>query len=335
MKVFLTGGTGYLGSRLAEALVAAGHEVTGLARSAEKGVSLEALGLTLALGDVADFDSAAIDFKGFDAVIHTAALVRVRASDKAEFDRVNVQGVGAIAKQALEAGVPRFIYTSSFMALGCAPSAIPLDESVIRDGAHVHNDYERTKYLGLLEFNRWVEKGLPGVALFPCVIYGPGAVTSGNLVSHTIADVLKGRLPGVLGDGKQVWTYSYIEDVVRGHLAALEKGRAGESYILGGESASMEEFVTVVSRMGGVKAPLRHVPFWLAKIAAVVEEMRARIANRDPNISREVVEVYRHNWVYSSAKAEKDLGYQVTKLETGLARTVDWVKAQIEQGKIR
>ncbi len=335
MKVFLTGGTGYLGQRLAAALVDAGHELACLSRSRERAAPLRALGADVVIGDITDFDAVDVDLSRFDAFIHSAALVKTRVKDPSDFDRINVSGVANAAGRCLAAGVSKFIYTSSFMALGPAgDDGVPLDESALHDPHHIHNDYERTKYLGLVEFQRWLERGLPGVVLIPCVIYGPGALTSGNLTAATIADIVLGRLAGILGDGTRIWSYAYIGDVVAGHLLALERGKPGERYILGGESASMEDFIRMVAEIAGVDAPTRHIPFWLAKIAALAEEVKSALFGREPKITRQVIEVYKHHWVYTSKKARRELGYETIPLREGLAETVAWIKHAVNEGTI-
>ncbi len=335
MEVFLTGGTGYFGQRLVHDLIGAGHNVVALARTPAKGQPLAAMGAGVVYGDVTDFDSVEIDLGTFDAFIHAAALVKTRAADPQEFDRVNVQGLANVAARCIDAGVPRFLYTSSFMAIGPSPDGKPLDETAVHDPNHVHNDYERTKYLGLLEFDRWLQKGLPGIALFPCVIYGPGAMTSGNLVSRAIADFLLGRMPGILGPGDLVWTYSYIEDVVEGHVQALSNALIGQRYILGGESLSMQEFIETVAYIARKRAPRLHIPYWLAKVAAFADEVKSSVLRREPALTRQVVEIYKHHWVYSSQKAVAELDYRITPLRSGLAQTIDWIKMAIDEGKIR
>jgi len=333
VKVFVTGGTGYLGQRIAAGLAGAGHEVTALARSHERGAALEAVGARVVIGDVTEFGDVDVDLGAFDACIHSAALVKTKA-DPREFDRVNVGGVANVAKRCLEARVGRFVYTSSFMALGASADGRPLDETAARDGGHVHNDYERTKYLGLLEFQRWVERGLPGIALFPCVIYGPGALTAGNLTASAIADLIQGRLPGIIGDGRRIWTYSFVEDVVEGHILALSKGKPGERYILGGHDATLEEFVRKAGAIASARVPRLHIPYWVAKVAAFAEELAASVSRREPKITREVVEIYKHHWVFSSAKAIRDLGYRMTPFDDALTQTVLWVMTAIREGKI-
>jgi dihydroflavonol-4-reductase len=112
-------------------------------------------------------------------------------------------------------------------------------------------------------------------------------------------------------------------------------GAPGERYILGGETASMEQFVKLSARLSGVEAPKRHIPFWMAKVAALAEEARAGIKGIEPKLTREMVEVYKHHWAYSCEKAIKALGYQVTPMEDGLAATVAWVKEAIDDGRIK
>ena len=335
MRIFMTGATGYLGLRLASDIVRAGHNLTALVRDRDRAAPLESLGARCVLGDVTDFDRAGVDLKDFDACVHAAALVRTRVKDRREFDRVNVAGVANVARRALDARISRFLYTSTFMALGFTPDGRVLDETAEHAPDHFHNDYERTKYLGLKEFEEWLKRGLAGIALMPGVIYGPGAFTSGNLTAQAIADLVLARMPGVIGDGTRVLTYSFIEDVIEGHMLALSKGRIGDRYVLGGETVSLEEFARRAALVAGVKAPTRHIPYWVAKAFALAEEEKCRITGREPRLTREVVEIYKHHWAYSCRKAQAELGYKVTPLDDGLKATVAWIKMAIREGKIK
>ena len=138
-----------------------------------------------------------------------------------------------------------------------------------------------------------------------------------------IADFVHRRVPGILGTGEKRWTFSYVQDVARGHLLALEKGEAGEGYILGGEDASLVEFLELLEGITGVKRPRRRIPFAAAKALAWVEEARARWSNDYlPRLTREVVEVYKYHWRYSSQKAITQLGYTRTPLKAGILKTL-------------
>jgi farnesol dehydrogenase len=167
------------------------------------------------------------------------------------------------------------------------------------------------------------------------VIYGPGALTTGNLTASAIADLARGRLPGIMGDGSRIWTYSFVEDVVEGHMLALSKGKPGEKYILGGNDATLEEFAKMAGAIANVRVPRLHIPYSVVKLAAFAEELAASMSHRDPKLTREVVEIYKHHWVFSSAKAIRELGYRITPFDKALTQTVLWVMTAIREGKIK
>jgi nucleoside-diphosphate-sugar epimerase len=137
-----------------------------------------------------------------------------------------------------------------------------------------------------------------------------------------IDQYLAGKFPGLLGDGNQRWSFAYNADVVAAHLAALEKGKPGEEYVLAGDNRSLNDFFRVLAELTGVHHPVRHLPFWAGKIAGAVEVARARLLGHTPQLTPGVVEIFKHDWVYSSAKAERELGYRATPLEEGLKKTL-------------
>jgi NAD+-dependent farnesol dehydrogenase len=141
-----------------------------------------------------------------------------------------------------------------------------------------------------------------------------------------VRDFMARRLPGYLGSGAQRVCYAFMDDVVEGHLLALERGAAGRGYILGGENASFLELYALLERITGVPAPTRHIPFWVMGLAGRAMRWRAGLMGIEPLITDEVVAIYRHDWAYSSQRARAELGYTVTPLEEGLRRTVDWLR---------
>ncbi len=323
MKILLTGGTGYLGKRIAQRLVSANHEVRGLVRASSSG-RLPA-GVDRAEGDVTDsirlLDAAA----GCDAILHCAALVKMWVPDRTQFDRVNVDGLRNILEAARRVGARRVIYTSSFIALGPTDGRTA-DETWVHAPTGHHNDYERTKAAADLVAREEARKGAPLVTLYPGVVYGAGELTDGSLMTRTIRDFMNRRLPGYLGSGDQRICYAYIDDVVEGHLLALERGREGRRYVLGGENATYKELYATLSRLTGVKAPARHLPFWLMGLLGRLLRWRADITGTEPPITDEVIEIYRHDWAYSSSAAVEELGYRITPLEEGLRRTIEWLR---------
>jgi farnesol dehydrogenase len=162
----------------------------------------------------------------------------------------------------------------------------------------------------------------PVIVIFPGVIYGPGPKTEGNLVGRMIDQYLAGKFPGLLGSGDQRWSFAFIAPVVNAHLAALENGRPGEEYVLGGDNRSLNDFFRVLADFTHVRGPVHHLPFALGKLAGAMEVVRARAFGHSPQLTPGIVEIFKHDWVYSSAKAVRDLGYRVAPLEEGLLRTL-------------
>ena len=235
MIVLLTGGTGFLGKSVARALAARGHALRILARETSDLSGLPRA--EVVRGDVTDRDSMLRAAQGCGAVCHMAALVRMWTPEREGFDRVNVTGLRHALQAARDAGA-RLLYTSSFIAVGPA-GPDPADESRRHPGRGYRNDYERTKALADAVAAEAAAAGQDVVTLYPGVVYGPGELTEGNLVAKMVADHLRGILPGIIGPGDRLWSYAFVEDVASGHASALEHGRAGERYFLGGDNVSM------------------------------------------------------------------------------------------------
>jgi nucleoside-diphosphate-sugar epimerase len=323
MKVLLTGGTGFLGKNVARALVARGHEVRLLAREGSNLAGLPAGDIVR--GDVCDAASLRRAAEGCQAILHMAALVKMWVPEREVFDRVNVEGLRA-ALAAAEAVGARLVYTSSFMAIG-PTGAQPADESQIHPGHTFRNDYERTKAQADVIAREAAAAGRDVVLLYPGVVYGPGDRTAGNIVVNMIADHLRGRFPGIIGPGDRLWSYAFVEDVAAGHVDALEKGRAGERYLLAGENVSMNDFFRLLAEASGVPAPRLHIPYAAAGALGWMLYAWAELTGMEPLLTHEVVGVFREHWSYTSAKAQRDLGYRTTSLRDGLRRTLDWLRS--------
>jgi len=318
--VFLTGGTGYLGASLAAGLAAGGAEVVALVRDPGRAPSLPK-GVRAVPGDVTDIESIRRGMKGCDRAVHAAAHVRAWDRDPGRFEAVNVGGLLNVIRAAEEAGLSRVLYTSSFIALGPTDGQVA-DEDWTLPRRRFHNLYEKTKALGDEVARREARRGAPLVVLYPGVLYGPGPLTPGNLVGKTIRDFVAGRIPGILGRGDRRICYAYLPDVVQGHLRALHSARDGERFILGGENRTLLEVFQEMERITGVASPRRHIPYSLARAAGWLQRWRAVLTGAEPEITDEIVEIYRHEWAYSSSRAEDRLGYRITSLATGLEATV-------------
>jgi len=319
--ILLTGATGYLGSQIAAAMIARQMKFRVYVREPRRlDFNPGAAPCEIAIWDLNGPHSLKEAMRGVTHVIHTAALVKVWVRDRKEFQRVNVEGLQNVLSAAEAAGVQRVVYTSSFIALG--PSAdVKAGEGLRHSGAFA-NKYQESKARALEWLRQEGFRRYPVVALFPGVIYGPGPETEGNLVGGMIGQYLAGKFPGLLGKGEQRWSFSYNADVVDAHLAALERGRPGEEYVVGGDNRSLNDFFRVLAELTGVRRRIRHIPFALGTMMGAIQVARATLTSRLPQLTPGVVEIFKHDWVYSSAKAAKELGYRVTPLEEGLKKTL-------------
>jgi farnesol dehydrogenase len=266
-------------------------------------------------GDVRDPSSVLHAVSSCDAICHLAALVAVWRRRAADFDDVNVGGLRNVLAAARKAGTPRLLYTSSFLALPAAQGGTP----------HGYNDYQRTKIAADRVAGEAADGGMPLVRVYPGVIYGPGPNTEGNLVGRMIADHLAGRLRGLPGAGRR-WSYSWIEDVAAGHVAAMERGDIGRRYFLGGENHPQIRVFELVRDLTGRRPP-RKLPASVGIAAAAFEELRAALTGRPPALTIGTVEILLRDWVLDSTQSIEELGYRITPLAEGIGRVVGEIVA--------
>jgi farnesol dehydrogenase len=313
VRVLVTGASGYLGRAIVAACRTAGHTTVSFSRHASRsGLPGDAID-----GDVRDGAAVGAAVRGCDAICHTAALVSVWRRRSADFDDINVGGLQTVLEAARRAGTPCVVYTSSFLALPPTGQAEP----------GCWNDYQRTKVAADAFASRAVARGAPLVRVYPGVIYGPGALTDGNLVGRMVSDHLRGRLPGIIGAERR-WSYAFVDDVAAAHAAALEHGRAGARYRLGGENARQMAVFEIVRELTGRPLP-RRLPAGLAVAVGAAEEFRATLSGRPPLLTVGTVEILSRDWDLDSALAVHELAYRITPLRDGLARVV----AELTQGR--
>lgn len=307
MLVLVTGGTGYVGGAIVRALAAQGHEPVVFARRAS---SADLPGRPVA-GDVRDRDALLAAARGAEAIIHAAALVSIWRPQRGEFDAINVGGLRNAVDVCRTLGIPRLVYTSSFLAFPPAGRTAPI----------AANDYLRTKAEARILAREAAAAGVPIVALYPGVVYGPGVPTEGNLVGRLVHDHLHGRLPGLIG-ARRLWSLAFVEDVAEAHVAALTRGDPGSEYALGGENAPPLRVFEILEGLTGRKPP-REIPYSLATVAGLLDEARAALTSRPPRLTRGAVAIFRHDWPLDSQPAIEDLGYRITPLEAGVRRLLD------------
>src|SRR4051812_9276570 len=257
MKAFVTGGTGFIGERLVKRLRDRGDDVVALVRSREWGSKLEEMGATLVEGDLSSSDAIRTGMQGCDSAFHVAAVYKVGIPEKeheAMYD-ANVRGTERVLDAAFQAGVGRIVYVSTINVFGNTRGEI-VEEGYERPGDDFLSYYDETKYLSHQVAKGRIAKGVPIVIVQPGGVYGPGDHSEvGNVIDQTSTGKLKALPFAGLG-----LNLVYVDDVAGGILLAHDKGQVGESYVLGGEIATMRDLVEKTAGIAGRKPPKRDLP---------------------------------------------------------------------------
>ncbi len=322
MNVFLTGASGYIGRELVKELLRRGDRVTVLLRPRADKALFQRESINIIEGDLTDRHVLTRGMRGCGQVYHLAAYARVWSSDKLLYQRVNVDGTRNVLEAARRNGVEKVVFTSTAGVFGPARGDVPVCEDTQREHPFF-NAYEYTKWKAEEVCRGFAEAyGLPVVIVNPSRVYGAGADTDSNAISRLIRLYFSGKWRFIPGNGESIGNYAYIDDVVKGHIQAMEKGRSAHRYILGGENVCYNELFRLLSRLCGLKRKLFHLPMSLMVAFAKSELIKAKVFDTRPLITPEWVRKYLYHWPLSSTKAENELGYRVTPLADGLGRTI-------------
>lgn len=321
MRYFVTGATGFVGGELARQLVAEGHEVVALVRSPEKAGPLAAAGVTIAPGDITDKASLRAPMSGVDGVFHVAGWYRVGPGPaaRATAERINVEGTRNVLEMMAELGIPRGVYTSTVAVFSDTRGRLP-DESYRYNGPFI-NEYERSKWLAHYTVAEpMIRDGLPLTIVLPGMVYGPGDT---SMLGATIEDYLRGRLFALPQGTAFCW--GHIADTAAGHRLAMERGQAGDSYILAGQVATLFDVLELVEPVTGIAPPrLRPTPALLKGAAALMRLVKPFMPGALPDSYR--AESLRTlagvTYLGSNEKARRKLGFTPRPLIDGLRETV-------------
>jgi nucleoside-diphosphate-sugar epimerase len=324
MAILITGSTGYIGSKLTIRLAEQGQKIHLLCRSNPHIAEFQKPNIRIFSGDISDTASIEAAMEGVDQVYHLAAYARLWAKDPATFFNINVKGTENVFAAAKKSGVKKIVYTSTAGVIGPSKEK-PMSETDPRITGFF-NPYEETKSRAEGIALDYAAQGLEIVILNPSRIYGPGFDTGSNPVTKIVELYVKGKWKVIPGNGADLGSYCYIDDVVDGHIAAMHKGRSGERYIFGGVNASFNQLMDLIKKYSGVERKLWHIPFPFLSGMSRMMLMYAGITGKPPMITPDWVRKYYYDWALDSTKAEKELGYQIRPLELGIKETVDWVK---------
>jgi dihydroflavonol-4-reductase len=323
MRYLMTGATGFIGGRLARQLVARGHDVVALVREPRRALPLEDLGVELAPGDIRDAGSVRAAMRGADGVFHLAAWYRVGARDSSEAESINVAGTRTVLAAARDAGVARIVYTSTVAVFGDTRGRV-VDPTHRYDGPWL-SEYDRTKWLAHYEVAvPMAEAGLPLVIVQPGYVYGPGDHSN---VGDVLRDYLRRRLPAKPVQGG---CWAHVDDIARGHVLAMEKGRTGESYVLAGECRLWSDVLDLAHDITGIRPPRLSLPPALARLASTLARPLAAILPLPQTYHPETLRIAAGVTYWADdAKARQELGWEPRPLREGLAQTLAAERAAI------
>jgi nucleoside-diphosphate-sugar epimerase len=322
MKILVTGATGLIGNAVAKKLVARGDTVRALVRDPARARKTLPLGVELVKGDITDAPSVAAATAGVGGVMHTAGMPEQWQRDDAVFDTVNRLGTANVLRAALASGVGRFVHTST-MDVFAAPRGGTLVEDNL-DTEEKPTAYERSKVAAEREAEAVRKEGLDVVYVNPSAVYGPSPV---HVALNSFFIQLLGRKVPMLPPGGM--PVAYVEGVAEAHVSALSRGKTGERYLLADEHVTNAELArAILTYADPQRAVPRTAPVWLMKALATASAPLARTFGFTPLIAPGQLSFLLWNVSVDASKAKRDLGFEPMPLATGVAATVDFLRAE-------
>lgn len=321
--VLVTGASGFVGAAVVRALLARGRKPRVFLRPQSDRRNLRGLDVEPRLGSLEDGGSLAAAVAGCGALYHVAADYRLWVRDESAMYRANVDGTRLLMEAALAQGVARIVYTSSVATLGVIGDGTPSDETTPSTLTDMIGPYKRSKFMAEEVVRDLVRaRGLPAVIVNPSTPVGPGDVKP-TPTGRMIVEAASGKMPAFVDTGLNI---VHVDDVAAGHVLAEEQGVAGERYILGGEDLSLAEILRRIALLTGRKPPTISVPIPAIWPIAIAAEAWARLSGREPFVTRDGLRMARKKMFFSSAKAERALGYRARPAQAALADAVAWFR---------
>jgi dihydroflavonol-4-reductase len=320
---FVTGASGFVGSAVARALIHSGYAVRALVRPSSPRLNLDNIGLEIVEGDIRDARAVAAAVRGARYVFHVAADYRLWAPDPREIVRANVDGTRVVMTAAQAAGVGCIVYTSSVATLKLDDSGRPADEASALSETEPVGAYKRSKVAAERLVEGMVrDHGLPAVIVNPSTPIGPRDVRP-TPTGRLIIEAASGRMPAFVDTGLNL---VHVDDVAAGHVAALQRGRIGERYILGGENMTLAELLSRIALRTHRRPPRIRLPRAIIYPVAFCAEAVARITRREPFVTLDGLRMSKYSMYFSSAKAEQELGYKSRPVGEALDDALQWFR---------
>ena len=324
MLAFVTGATGFVGSHVARVLAQQGAGLRLLVRPSSDTRNIEGLKAERVVGDLRDPASLEKGISGCEVVFHVAADYRLWVRDPEQMYRSNVEGTRAILNLAKKNRVRRVVYTSSVATMGFTSNGHPADENSPVSLDNMIGPYKRSKFIAeqiALEAGRG---GIDVVVVNPTTPVGERDIKP-TPTGRIIVDFLRRKFPAYVDTGLNLVD---VQECAHGHIAALERGRTGERYILGGENLTLKQILDKLADITGLPSPSVRVPYLMALATGVVDELvTGRILGREPRATIDAVRMGRKKMFVTSAKAERELGWKAVAVDGALRRAVDWFRA--------
>ena len=321
--ILVTGASGFIGSAVARCLLLSGHAVRALVRPTSSRLNLADPRLEIVEGDVSDANSIARAVTGVRYLFHVAADYRLWARHPQDIVRTNVEGTRTVMSAALAAGVERIVYTSSVATLASRPNHEPSDETLPLAAEDAVGAYKYSKVVAerLVE-SMVAERKLPAVIVNPSTPIGPGDVRP-TPTGRIIVEAASGRMPAYVDTGLNL---VHVEDVAAGHVAALQKGRIGERYILGGQDVLLGDMLREIARQIGRPPPRLRLPRQLIFPIAYGAEAIAHFTGREPFVTTTGLKLAKDHMFFSSARAARELGYAARPYGEAIADAIGWFR---------
>jgi dihydroflavonol-4-reductase len=319
VKVFVTGGTGFIGGAVVRQLRTRGDDVVCLVRNPEKGKAAAELGCELVAGDLGNERAIRDAMAGCDAVIHAAAVyeVGIPVSQRAAMKEANVGGTERVLGAALEAKIPKVVYVSTVGVFGNTGGKI-VDETYEHPAKDFTSCYEQTKWEAHQVAKRLIGEGLPCVIVQPGGVFGPGDTSS---IAELLNQFLDGKMP-LLPFPELGICLAHVEDIAGGILLGLDKGKAGEAYVISGPAVTVRDAIEMVAKISGRKAPKRSLPTPLMKAMIPIGPLVGKMMGQPPNLRELISSADGVTFWASYDKAKRELGYEPRDLELGLRETL-------------